>query len=1420
MTHPKKTLIAFATRWGAQFGGINSFNQDLLSAFAAACYQQVSTVCVVLSASEAEQKSALCEQVRLVPLDRPEQDTFSRDLEAATWQALQENGIQLHIDDTVWLGHDRITGAVALAAKLERGGRSALIHHMSYSRYEAFSENSDIAKRKEIEQKELFEKADIVMAVGPLLRDALADMLDEPNVSILVPGLPDIIVKGAPKNFKGFLSGRLSDGAKRIKQAHLGVAAFADAIRQSDENTGLPDALRGENEPMLTLRGVDFENIHASQDVEAESALKLFAEEYAGRAINMHALPFTTDRKVLFDDLRSASVAMMPSWHEGFGLVAWEAIAAGVPLIISNKSGAFRMLKEFEDGVYTSCVTSIDVAGSSSEPYFLAKDVSNLAQTIISVAKDPIAARQKAARLREALSSKFTWASCARQVADALEWRIEVGPVAIASSARSTIPQPATSTSTIDLLELPSPSWQPDTGLSDSQLLRAEEAIVPFDPKCEPFLKEQIDWAESTANPISVRLLTGAGGVGKTRLALELCQRMQARDWQAGFLLGDCDTSIASRLTSQITAADQPCCIVIDYAETRQPLLLAVLKSLLISKTKQYVRVLLLARDGGEWWGALPAKDPNCEYLLEGSATSGPFLLPQLHDTELERQEAYRLALHTFSSLLQIEPPEHQPDLSEAHFARPLYIQMAALMALRGERPKSAEGLPRAVINHERRYWGRVLYGLEQGRDDIEQQAALLMTLATLANGITTERSIEELWRLIGEDKSLLKRLFKALSPLYPDRQGLQGLRPDLIGEALVAQSLLGSSGPALLDAVLRKGDSRLRQSSLTVLARLLRNRADISAMLEDALAKNFLTCADDLVQVCIETPSPLPQIVENAYRRLPIMSQSQVAGVLDPRFEFEILPLTGLNILIRQSIVNKKAEQKRKKPTPGGAALYADALHNLAIALNSQGRIEEALAAAKQSLDIYQELEQAKPQRFMHDLAAALVNYAKCLAEQGRTDEALVAARQGLDIYQELALTKPEQFMPELAMSLNNYANHASEQDQHEEALAAAKQALNIYQELVLTKPERFTPDLAMSLSNYANHAMVQGQSEKALAACKQALSIYQELALAKPERFTPNLAMSLSNYSSHLSNQGMVQEAATPAQQALDIRQELAQSKPQRFTPDVAGSLNNYAFILAMLGQSKEALAAVKQSLSIFQELALAKPERFNSDVALVLKSFSNHLIKQGQQEEALAASKQALGIYQELAQTNPDRFSSVVAGALDHYAFRLAEHGRSEEALSATKQALGLYQKLAIGKPVSYQGLLESSRLKLMLWQWLISDGNKLGKVNIPLLEIADPHEQREIEFYQCWLLAWDERALDSIQRALNCWANLNFRQQYNHEEEFLLLAALAEYRFGPSSAPSNWREKLEYYHKQRQGRIPHWMAEMARRGGFEL
>jgi hypothetical protein len=60
-------------------------------------------------------------------------------------------------------------------------------------------------------------------------------------------------------------------------------------------------------------------------------------------------------------------------------------------------------------------------------------------------------------------------------------------------------------------------------------LLRPEADLVGF--RRRPELTELVNWCESGGRT-AVRLITGPGGVGKTRLALQLCQEMGMKGWQ------------------------------------------------------------------------------------------------------------------------------------------------------------------------------------------------------------------------------------------------------------------------------------------------------------------------------------------------------------------------------------------------------------------------------------------------------------------------------------------------------------------------------------------------------------------------------------------------------------------------------------------------------------------------------------------------------------------------------------------------------------------------------------------------------------------------------------------------------------------------------------------------------------------------
>ena len=1205
------TLIAFATQWGSKHGGINSFNADFLTSFGAAYHHSVEIICVVTDHAPEASEEALKAHVRLVELPYvPSNKSFDSSVGALSVDLLTKAGIGVDPERTVWMGHDLITGEAAVSAAKVGGGRSAAIHHMSYSAYESYAADSDSAFRKAKMQTAIFKEADLVLAIGPLLRDAASYLVGaSKQIHMVVPGLPEIDPKEAPKTFIAFLSGRLSPDAARIKQGHLGIAAFATAESRAHID-GIPEALK--RQPTLLLRGVDFENrvsegaISEGQDPETE--LKDFTEEYAKGVINLYVLPYTENREQLYSELSGASVALMPSWHEGFGLVAWEAIAAGVPLIVNQHTGVYRLLEEDLSGAQTGYVYPLDVRGQRQPPYFRPEDLEATVTALNSVAMNPAKARIRAVMLRNMLLEKYAWISCSESVAKAFNWDLQKGSVPdrtvdvvqeITQHSRN-----ITAVNDIEIgpLTIPRGRWKSKAGMAESQLLRAEEAVLPFDLRRQPAVDELQNWAADTRWPITVRLMTGEGGQGKSRLAIHICQQLRRKGWHSGFLDSNLEKDRMPALWHELRTLDQPMFVVVDYAETRQEAFLALLKAALQNEAEKPMRMLLLARDGGEWWDTLPSTDQACESLLIGPATTGPFRLKPLYAEQHDREHAFNNALTVFAEILGVERPDIRLELLGDQFQRPLFVQMAALLALYGERPTTGQGLIKALLNHERRYWVGLLASLNW--PDSGRRAEQLLALATLAGGFETHRVAETFWTAAQRTDlptGEFKLMFRKLATLYPGTQGLQALRPDLLGETLVAQALLRSDGESLLDAVLGSTASRtVRRNALTVLARLSNERMDVDEVLTAALSrqlntitaalsKRFNESASDLVDVSTETVSRLPKLAEMAFEQLPSPMKNQVAGSLSLSLPDKSVQLAGLSCLVFSHLAEKARHRLGKKPGNLERMYeYGIALQRYGNSLLGNRRLDEALESTQMALQIQRKLFAQSPNRYGLNYAGCLDLYAVCLAAKGQVHRALVHDREAIQIYQRLQKTTNITF--EYARLLDNYAAHLGWAEEHQEALVNNELALGMYRELMVSNREHFEASYVHSLTNYADSLSNVGKYEQAVDRSREAISIRRRLSQKNPDRFEPDYAWSLINCALYLINMGHNDEAVPYAREAYEIRKKLVQREPKRFGDAYLFS----GFFIRLLDWLRQSRGVVTEDLSAGVMTAIPRDEQ----------------------------------------------------------------------------------------------------------------------------------------------------------------------------------------------------------------------------------
>jgi hypothetical protein len=127
-----------------------------------------------------------------------------------------------------------------------------------------------------------------------------------------------------------------------------------------------------------------------------------------------------------------------------------------------------------------------------------------------------------------------------------------------------------------------------------STFFRPVHAIVPFQGR-ESHIVDLDAWC--VGEDVSVRVIHGPGGAGKTRLALELAARRAAEGWRAGPLVRD---QVTRERLDEAVKDPIPLLVIVDYAEAHAKYT-SMLLTAALTKSKGTVRVLLLCRRVGEW---------------------------------------------------------------------------------------------------------------------------------------------------------------------------------------------------------------------------------------------------------------------------------------------------------------------------------------------------------------------------------------------------------------------------------------------------------------------------------------------------------------------------------------------------------------------------------------------------------------------------------------------------------------------------------------------------------------------------------------------------------------------------------------------------------------------------------------------------
>ncbi|QLA16531.1 tetratricopeptide repeat protein [Desulfolutivibrio sulfoxidireducens] len=767
-------------------------------------------------------------------------------------------------------------------------------------------------------------------------------------------------------------------------------------------------------------------------------------------------------------------------------------------------------------------------------------------------------------------------------------------------------------------------------------------------------LDEFITWATThdPAHPVSVRVLTGNAGAGKTRFAMELCRalgQIQSAAWQAGFVRDREARRFLSLTTLSGWGWKNPTLAIFDYALTLVDVLPAWMAGLgEVPDSPHPLRILLLERNAEEDAGWLKQVFPG-GYSSAGRMLDGrPVRLPGLCDPEIQRGIMQAMLDRLGSTVaLPADTPAFRDQLAKTDWAgAPLFLMMAAMVMHRQGGVDHALSLRRAdlakiVAQHEYSRLTRASNSNQSMQRFLSHMAALSTICGGLDGGTLLDRIRQEK-EFLGHEELGNDAIAHTLRQLLPDdKEGVAPILPDIVGEAFLFDHLGHGEAQASSEAVLRA-----------------------FSMAPAMVATVLIRCVQDFAS------APLaPEDVERATEQQRAVAWLQALGGKKD------LPLHLLMLL------------------SNAMPIFTLALRELA-ATSTERLVADLRELPERSLK-----QQIEFSRNLNNLAVRL-------SALGKHEEALAAAQEAVKLHRSLIQIDQDAFRPNLALSLNTLANCRFELAQYKKASTAVQEAVNLYRTLAKINPETFRFDLSKSLNTHANILAEIGQRDEALVSIQEAAAIRRALAQTDPKTFRPYLATTLNNLATILTELRRPEEALNPAQESVTIRRALTKAHPDAFRPDLARSLNNLANIFSMLDKRDKALAATQEAVELYRTLTKAHPDAFRPDLAASLTNLANVLSSLEKHEKALPAAQEAVELYRTLTQAIQEAFLPKLAVSLNTLANILSTLGKRKEALVAAKEAAAIVAEQWFQHPQAF----DETFMPIML-NWL-SLGHKIS------------------------------------------------------------------------------------------------------------
>ena len=362
-------VLFLASEWGSSKGGLSTINRELAINIAKSPGVDVSLF--VLRCSEDDKNAAFRRRINLV------QATRHPGMEELQWLSFLPDDLS----PDVVVGHGSKFGPQAYTIRKSHKCKWVQVVHTlpeELGMHKTYSNPIAGAERKHKREVELCESADLVVPIGPKLNEAFRCYLSSCKRG-------GMIFNFTPGIFSEFI--KVEQVAER--EGKFQVLLFGRGDEEDFFVKGFDIAAKA----VASLENIKLVFVGATEG-ELEDVKDRFLK-CGIEANNLTVRSFLQDRESLKSLFCEVDLAVMPSRTEGFGLVALEALSAGLPVLVSKNSGFGDALSKVQFGRYFVL--------NSDDPQVWANEIKRLQD------RDRCDRLEESELLRSLYAKKYSW---------------------------------------------------------------------------------------------------------------------------------------------------------------------------------------------------------------------------------------------------------------------------------------------------------------------------------------------------------------------------------------------------------------------------------------------------------------------------------------------------------------------------------------------------------------------------------------------------------------------------------------------------------------------------------------------------------------------------------------------------------------------------------------------------------------------------------------------------------------------------------------------------------------------------------------------------------------------------------------------------------------------------------------------------